>query len=223
MSYRVVVRHVRYWRGVIQRWSTVYQYGGSLTSALTASDAAAFLALDAGMCYGPAPSDGGAYQCEIYNHATGGVPVVTYNAFAYDAPGTWVAYGTANWPGSGLVFEGSAETALQVEWPSGFSSTGKPVFQRKWYHSVASSTSTGATPDIGAAIITDLTTQANKFQGALSARGLTMQTSTGRFAGTAVVKPFYGNHQMPRGRRRKPLVTASGRYTGPTVVIPEAD
>jgi hypothetical protein len=220
MPYRGVVRHVRYWRGDVHRWSTVYPFLGTLTSALTSSDAETLLLADDKMCFGINAGDGGTYECDLYDTASGGVPVASYIAFDWTTPGSWIKYGGAAWTG-GTVFETQAETSLAVTWPAGLSRTGKPVVLRKWYHAVPVSVGTaGQTPDIATGNLTSLKAQAVVLINALSAKGLVMGSASGRFAGTVpVVSPFYENHQMPRGRRRKALVTASGRYTGPSVVI----
>jgi hypothetical protein len=68
--------------------------------------------------------------------------------------------------------------------------------------------------------VTALQTQAQVINGCLGSAGLALGSYRGTFAGIPVVKAYLGNHQMPRGRRRKPLVTASGRYTGPTIGLP---
>lgn len=202
MSYRAVVRHVRYWRGNIHRWSTVYQFVGTPSATIDATACKAVLDHDVDMCYAIEQDNGGAYECQIYDHATGGVPIATYTVFDYNSPSTWVPYTAAAWSPLAVPLEPVAEVALLVEWRAGFSRTGKPVNLRKWYHSVPRSGATANSPDVGPTQLASLRSHAATMTGMLGAYGLTLGSSTGRFAGEASVQQFYGNHQMPKGRRK---------------------
>lgn len=222
MTTRAVVRHVRYWRGQVHRWSTVYQFVGTPSSGLTAADAQTVFAADSKMLYNAGAPNGGAYECDLYNQASGGVPIASYTAFNWEVPANWAAPINSVWTTtSGSDIGVPAEAALLVEWAAGLSKSGKPVKLRKWYHQVkVASSQTGAGPDIVAADITALQTQAQAIVGCLGAKGLTLGSSTGRLAGTATVSQFYNNHQMSRGRRRKALVNANGVYKGPNLTFP---
>ena len=201
-TYRAIVSHVRYWRGGIHRWSTSYQYTGSLTAPLDTAAATALLNADNKMLFGTGTTAGGTYKCAIYSEATGGVPVATYTAFDWETPAAWQAGSASVWPTSANVVDPVAETALLVEWPAGLSRTGKPVNMRKWYHMVPVSTVTGGTQQVSAAQITALQGQAQQLQTVLNPTyGLALGTA-GRLPGTPRVSPFYVTHQMPRGRRR---------------------
>jgi hypothetical protein len=203
VTYRAVCRHVRYWRGVVHHWSTVYQFVGTPSAGITLTDAQQVLAIDNAMLYGTGPNAGGTYECAIYDQASGGVPLVTYTAFNPAAPASWlVGPGTA-WPTTAAGLEKQAEVALQVTWAAGLSHSGKPVHLRKWYHMVPVASSTGGSADVLPAAVTALQAEAQAMNGVLGGKGLTLGTSSGRIAGLASVLPFYGNHQMPRGRRRK--------------------
>jgi hypothetical protein len=221
-QYRAVVRHVRYWRGQIQRWSTVYPFYGSLSPAFTITDAENFLALDDAMCYALNATDGGTYECDLYDSATGGVPLVTYIKFNWESPGAWVKPSAAAWSGAPPAVDTSAvaEIAMSVTWPGGISKTGKPVKFRKWYHLVPNYAVEGTAADIPTANVTTLTTGANNIAAAFAAKGLSMGNARTLAGSPATVNPYYGNHQMPRGRRRKALVKADGQYTGPHITIP---
>jgi len=178
------------------------------------------MAADSKMLFPGTAAQGGTYECQIYNQASGGVPIATHVAFNYADPSTWVAPAGTVWASGGSLNE-PPEAALLVEWAAGLSSSGKPVKLRKWYHMVPTSRGTGVNPpDVVAADLTALQVQAQAIVGVLGAKGLSLGSATGRLAGVASVSPFYGNHQMPRGRRRKPLVTASGKYTGPSLTFP---
>lgn len=204
MSYRGVVRHVRYWRGQVHRWSTVYQFVGTPSSGLTATDAQTLLNADNKMLYSTGPSRGGTYECALYNQSSGGVPIAVYTAFDWTAPSAWAVGSASAWATASAIPGDPAEAALLVEWPAGLSSSGKPVRLRKWYHMVPSVAALGGTQDVGTTDFTALTTQANALVGVLASKGLVLGSSTGRFAGSAaIVDRYYANHQMQRGRRRR--------------------
>lgn len=164
----------------------------------------------------------GTYECQAYNQASGGVPIAQYVHFDWTTPSSWIPYSASGYSTASGQADGTAEVALQVEWPAGLSKSGKPVILRKWYHAVPESTGAGSSAQVSAANVAALQTAANNLKLCLSSYGIQLGSATGRLAGNARVLPFYGNHQMPRGRRRKPLVTASGRYTGPSINLPES-
>lgn len=210
------VEHVRYWRGSIHRWSTKWQYSGERTGSM-ADAATLVMNNDDEFCWGADATDGGTASCSAYDSA-GGPPLATVTRFDWETPASWIKYAGTFWGSqTGSSFNSSAEIALQVEWNAGTSKTGKPVRLRKWFHAVPDRPGSGTTPDVGSGTMTGLVAGANGMRSLLTDYGLQLGTPAGRLAGNASVLPYYGNHQMPRGRRRKPLVTASGRYTGPTL------
>lgn len=220
-NYRIVVRHVRYWRGLPHKWSTVYPFVGTITSGNYGAAIAAIKTMEQSVCYAlTGPVEGGIWEIALYNQSSGGVPqdIVTY--FDPDTPGSWVAYTGSAWSAASEQLVPAAEVALGVRWAAGLSSSGKPVFFRKWYHAVPQVATAGATPDVSSANITTLVAALTTGINAVGGLGAPMG-SGGRLAAlTPVVSPFYENHQMPRGRRRKALVTAGGKYTGPSIQVP---
>jgi hypothetical protein len=209
MPYRVVVRNVRYWRGVIKRWQSVYPFIGTPTSALGLADAQAVYNAHMKMLWNGGAVSGNAYEAAIYDQATGGVPIVVYTAFDYLTPSSWVAPTGSVWVGSGTGLGSPAEQALIVEWAAGLSVSGKPVTLKKWYHQVKASAAVAGAQDVATADAANLTTAANGLTVCLASKGLSLGSPSGRFAGSAKVKIFYGNHQMARGRRRKPVTTSA--------------
>lgn len=203
---RFQVVHVRYWRGLIHRWSTDYQYNGSPSSSITAADCQTMLTADDKMCYGGGlAANGGTASCAAYS-SSGGVPLATYVAFDADTPASWIPYsGTAWGTTTGFVFNQVAEPALLVEWAGGLSSTGKPVKFRKFYHAVPNPGTTGSSSQVPSSSQTSLAAQATSMIGLFGSKGLVMGTPAGRLAGTASVSPYYAAHQLVRGRRRKTL------------------
>lgn len=219
-TYRAVVRHVRYWRGVVHRWSTVYHYSGTASGSVGDTQATAVLNADSGMCYGSSATEGGAYECQVYDQASGGVPISTVVAFDWTNPASWERYSSAYWTTDGPSAVTAAEVALGVEWAAGISRSGKPVILRKWYHAVPVSTAAPGAVDVPTADNTSLLTGALALYNAMGSVGLLLSSGSGRFAGSATIQRYYQNHQMPRGRRRKALVSADGIYKGPVAKIP---
>lgn len=219
-DYRIVARHVRYWRGAVHKWSTVYPLTGTISSGNYAAVIAAAKVLEQGVNFKNATgaTAGGLYEIALYDHATGGIPVALVTYFDPTVPAGWVAYTGAGWSTAPAPVCSNAEVALQVEWLAGLSSSGKPVKFRKWYHAVPDAVTIG-TRDVVAADVTALQTFINTNIAVIGGLGAVMGNSSRLAATTCQVLQFYGNHQMPRGRRRKPLVTADGRYTGPTIRV----
>jgi hypothetical protein len=203
MAYRVVVRNVRYWRGQIKRWQSVYPFIGTPSSALGLADAQAVFNAHSKMLWNGGATQGGPYEAAIYDQATGGVPIVVFTAFDYLTPGSWQAVAGSVWSGSGTSLGQPAEQALIVEWAAGLSKSGKPVTLKKFYHQVKPSAAIGAAPDVSVGDVAQLGLAANQLAACLAGKGLSLGSPSGRFAGSAKIKNYYGNHQMARGRRRK--------------------
>nr|CRY96106.1 hypothetical protein [uncultured prokaryote] len=226
-DYRFVVRHIGYWRGAPHTWTTSYGFTGSGGATPDAAACSTLLSKDSAMCYSSSSGSvqGGAYECEVYASG-GGVPIASYVAFDHTTPSSWVAYSASAWATKTTSAENIMEVALLVEWPAGVSRTGKAVKFRKWFHAVKASSVTPPAHDVSTADVTALTTGAMTLQSCLSTTYNLSLGNSRTLVGSPTVQPFYSNHQMPKGRRRKALVTAGGRYTGPTVDVPgpiEAD
>lgn len=207
-AYRFTVRHVRYWRGAIHKWSTDYVYTGTLSGTLSAGHCELMLDTERPMLYSGAQAVGGSFGCEVYDAIAGGSPLASYTAFDYTVPGDWVPYSGTAWPSAAWDPELAAEPCLIVDWPGGLSRTGKPVFFRKYLHAIpVSQAADPGDPDVTSGSVTSLAAQANLMLGLFSDVGLHLGSVGGRLAGNPVVKNFYGNHQMPRGRRLKRVVT----------------
>nr|CRY96133.1 hypothetical protein [uncultured prokaryote] len=199
----MVARHVRYWRGQVHRWSTVYPFTGSVSAGSYGAAIAALKTMEQGICYGGSVVAGGLYEIALYDHASGGVPVAVQTYFDWTAPGGWVNYTSAGWAsGTSPAVLDVAEAALQLEWQAGLSRSGKPVLFRKWYHAVPTVLPTPGAPDVPTTNISSLKTLAQTQMAAISALGITLGNSSRLAATTPTVRPYYGNHQMPRGRRR---------------------
>jgi hypothetical protein len=203
-NYKAVIIQGRYWRGQPHRWTSVYPYVG--TAALSGTTIVSALATQQQKVGWGASTEGVIAEVSLYDEAIGGVPVETNTWCDPKDPGTWssgVAYtGSAYALTGSHIMEPVAESAVLLEWAGGFSRTGKPVRFRKFIHAIPNSLADVGADDLSAGSITGLTAAANGFTTLLSAHGLQMGWG-GRLAGAASVSPYYANHQMPRGRRRK--------------------
>lgn len=213
-GYRVEVIHAGYWRGSVDRWSTSYQYQGTVSKPLDNDACDAMRALDSDMCYQPATAGNGGIASVAFYASSGGTSVHQRTYFDWQVPGSWIPYTGDGWDTVTPELNTVGEAALVVEWAGGTSTSGKTVKFRKWYHSVPQSQGGYGDPDVIPADVSKLESVANQFPSALSAYGLIMGTPAGRFAGTSTIRTYYGNHQRPRGRRRPPLVKANGGVGG---------
>lgn len=220
-NYRIVARHVRYWRGAIHKWSNVFPFSGTIASGSYPTAIDAIHTMLNSICY-PAPGGGGGgvWEIAMYNQSSGGVPVSVASYFDPSNTASWIGYDGGAWGSLSSELDSVAETALQVEWLAGLSSSGKPVSFKKWFHAVPVNTSPPPTPDVSTGRVTSLTSAIETGMTTVGGLGAPLGNGSRLAATTPIIKTFYGNHQMPRGRRRAPLVTASGRYRGPSVEVP---
>lgn len=203
---RITIDHARYWRGAAHRWSTTYFLSGSTPSGGDfATLAGQLVAMESEILY-TAPTDSGGFL-EARGYGTGGgAPAYVDSYGELTTPSTWVAYSGSAWAAeSEPQYENAAEVAMLLRIPlAGLSSTGKPVFGRKFYHSVPVSNSPGtADPDILSTTITALQAELALLNNGSLTGGRRVISNNGRLpSSNPVVEPFFGNHQMPRGRKR---------------------
>lgn len=204
-DYRMVARHVAYWRGAIHHWSTVWPFVGTLTTANQGPAIAAIKTLEQAVGYkgrtGEAP--GGLYEIALYDQATGGVPIDVATYFDPTTPGAWVDYASTGWGSVASACDSSLESALGVRWAAGLSSSGKPVYFRKWFHAIPSSLAVPGAVDVTSTSVTLLASALTTGLNTVGGLGAPMGRGSRLAATTPVINPFYENHQMPRGRRRK--------------------
>lgn len=225
-DYRMVVRHVRYWRGKPHKWSQVFPFTGSIASSNYGAAITALHSMVQKICYQPtAGTYGGNYAISLYNSATGGVPIATTVYFDSEVTASWLPYDGGSWGTHGLTTEAVAEVALGISWQAGLSSSGKPVYFRKWSHAVPISTAAPGTRDVSVAAAGGLSSDIVAGMNAIGALGLALGNGSRLAALTPIIEVFYENHQMPRGRRR--LVRAAARPASsfpPTLlVVPGSD
>lgn len=207
--YRFQVVSVGMWRGKIKRWNTTFHASqqGFAVNAKLAMDAVGWkLAGDVvGAC------SGGVASVATYN-AAGGPPIDVTVYFDWQAPSTWIPYDGSAWsgidPATPLDASGESAAVVMGRLP-GLSSTGKPVFTRKYLHAIPSRTATNYTdPDIPAAVASGI---ASKFSSSLmgNAKGVTPSSVS--------CEQYYLNHQRVRGRRRTTRQVASQSFSAGVV------
>jgi hypothetical protein len=212
-DYRAVVRHVRYWRGNVHRWSNSFEFTGSGTTP-NAAACNILTSATSEMCYAAtSAAQGGIFETAIYR-AGGGVPLATVTYFDDAVPADWIKYTATGWGGDGSsAVDPSAEVAMICTWPAGLSATGKPVTFRKWFHAVPVSSTSNGGVDIASGVVSTLQTAALALQTCLAPTyGLALGNSGRLAATTPVVSGFYGNHQMPKGRRKKSVTVDGTSY-----------
>jgi hypothetical protein len=227
-DYRITSKHIRYWRGVPHRWSMDWPFTGTLAAGDWPAAIAAIRTLVQGIGFqhSSGVSSGGNWGIDLYNETAGGVPLASVSYFNPATIPFAGSYTGAGWSDLTAEFEGQAEVALQLRWPAGLSSTGKAVYFRKWSHAVPIGNPSG-TADVSSGDITGLAAIVNAQIAVIGGLGAPMGKG-GRLAATSVtVEPFYGNHQMPKGRRKKAAKTVSTSLplgidpkTGELVLVP---
>jgi hypothetical protein len=225
-TYRAVARHVRYWRGAVHKWSTVWLMTGTLTAGGGPGLIEQVHGLEQDINY-PAPSGhgGGVWEIALYDQASGGSPIAVTSYFDPAVPSSWIAYIGTPWADLTANLMTAAEVALQVTWNAGLSRTGKPVKFRKWFHSVPEVGRPPGDPELAGSQVTSLQTTMNAWVAGFSTFGV-LHGNGGRLAASvSVVDNFYTNHQMPRGRRRKVTRVAAGFAGLPAglFVVPGSD
>jgi hypothetical protein len=204
---RVVIDHARYWRGVPHVWSTTYFFGGGAwASGEAAAVVGSLLGMESAILYNPGANICGFIEARAYNAVTG-APVYVNNIGVLATPSTWDAYSGAAWSSvTGADYVSAAEVCFLLDTPlAGLSSTGKPVKSTKYFHSVGQLFNEGTTgADIPAAVQTQIASYTAILNSGVGPNGRRMISNGGRFpSGAPTVRPFFGNHQMPQGRRKK--------------------
>lgn len=194
-EYCVTVQHQDFWRGQEHYWTTVYPYVGEATLGGGTTVTQLVGNKDAQLCYADPTSPGYITKVSLYDLTAKGTPLEVYDSgIAYNGD-AWVPSGTPN-------ADPVRETCAVLNWPAGMSRTGKPVFFRKYIHAVPLSAAVAGGVDINSDSSTAIGTVMGQFITLLAGHGLAMGNAR-RFAGSAVtVDGHYGNHQMPRGRKR---------------------
>lgn len=207
--YRYQVVAVGMWRGKIKRWNTRF-YSANLglegsfrdivskSSYANPGDAA-------GAC------SGGVASVTCYP-ATGGAPINVATYFDWQTPSTWIPFSSTVWTGTpeDTAIDASGESALVVTGlMANLSSTGKPVYTRRYLHAVPSRTAASFTaPDIDATSLAAIE--------ALWTTGY-LRNPAGIEPESVVVEPYYGNHQRVRGRRRTTSQVATQSFSAGVV------
>ena len=213
-DYRVIVKHVRYWRGQVHRWSNSFEYTGSLTHAFdsAACDAMRNAVQPFGYQASTGAVQGGIWGVTFYN-AGGGVPLASKQYFDPLVPAGWLPYTGTVWGNHTPAIEPVAEVAMTFAYPAGISSTGKPIHFRKYIHAVPDSVVAEPTGEIVAADIASIKSAASSLATVLNPGYGVVMGNSRRFADSTnpSVNPFYVTHQMRRGRRKRPVAAVTAQ------------
>lgn len=203
----VVIDHGTNWRGKAHRWSTVYNLSGSTpNTADQISMMDALVDIENQILWGGGPNLAGFLEARFYT-GQGGAPTTVIPFGDIDTPSGWTAYSGTGWStGPAFGEAGAAESCLIVETKlNGLSSTGKPVYLRKYLHAVPAFPAAAiGSQQIPSADITSLNAYVKKWTDGSLTNGVVVIGPSGRQAASAPsVQSALGNHQMPRGRRQK--------------------
>lgn len=199
----VVIDHAILWRGAPHRWSTVYNLSG--TTPVSSDQYALMeelLAIENDILPPSVSENSGFLRARFYN-GSGGAPTYTINFGVLETPSTWAPYasGTVPWTS---VAEGlaPAEVCFNIKTPlTGLSSSGKPVHLEKYFHGVPAYDSSG---ELASGIQTAINSAVAPWASGLATGARVVISPSGRQSSSApTVQPYCGNHQMPRGRKRK--------------------
>lgn len=201
-AYRLVARHIRYWRGAPHRWSNSFTYTGQSDVGFDTQDLVNFRNIVSDLCYEGPEHAGGIYKVDAYDLVRGGQPIATIDIFNPEVPGEWQGYTSNAWTSHTLELDATAENALVIEFAGGVGRTGKRVVFKHWLHAVPAVAPVGSGAQVAAGDVASLTARAGALRGVFGGKGLVLGSQSGRIAGEASVQAYYGNHQMPKGRRR---------------------
>jgi hypothetical protein len=208
----VEIRKQAFWRGNPHTWVNRYVMSGAQPSA---ADAVTVISAIKGI------------EDNIYPHVAADAGVGFVDGKAYPSgKGTFFAYvpynesqaaGSATgftgsvYGGSPPVWANTLEVCFMMETPlNGLSSSGKPVYLRKFYRGMAGGDIESDVPGgIGSALITFFEQMVLPFQTGIGANNWVVIGNNGEQAsGPPTLKPFMFNRQIPKGRKKKPTTSA---------------
>lgn len=202
------------WRGAVHTWMNRYVMSGvDPTSAQAASTISALKNIENALYPQVTAGTGVGFVKGTAYLSTGGAPLTTqgYNTTLAAATATGFSGPTGGY--TSLSFAGQLENCLETRTLlTGLSSTGKPVYLRKYFRGFYAGTedSFGAAPILAADITKATGTIAPWFTG-MTTGSYTVIGVSGRQAAIApTVQVWLGNHQVPRGKKRKLMVAGLG-------------
>lgn len=203
-----------YWRGVQHYWVNRYVMSGSDPDASDAESVITDLVnIESQLHPNTAVNVGCGYIEGRAYLSTGGPPFARNEYNASKAVDTATGFGGTTAGGYALTWAPTLETCLLVETPmTGLSSTGKPVFNRKYIRGVTcSSAEDSSGVELPAAMITALNAVVLPWKTGMGASSWVVIGTSGRLASSApTVHPYLVAHQVPRGKKRKTTTTSSG-------------
>lgn len=202
----VEIRKQAYWRGNQHTWVNRYVMSGAQP---TAADALTVINQihDVETAIFPEVASGGGVgfvDGKAYPSGKGSFfAIVEWNEDL--APGTATGFTGTAYAGSGPPPANELEVCLLLETPvTGLSSTGKPVYLRKYYRGFGNTSDEVTVPgQIPSGILSAIELHTSVFQTGMGASNWVVIGNNGEQAsGPPVAKPFLYNRQVPKGRKR---------------------
>jgi hypothetical protein len=205
-----------YWRGINTQYSNRYYLSGGNPTEGVALSAIADLHRIENLIF-PAVAAGagvGFVEGKAYNSTPGPpIEVIDYNSSGAIATATGFT-GTVI-SGTPIQYANTIEVCLETRMLMlGLSTTGKPIYTRKFFRgwSYLDEDEFESTSQIPVPIQTAMNALILPWQTGLATSFVTVVGTDGRTASAAqppTVQPFLGNHQKPRGKKRKTAASSS--------------
>lgn len=210
----VEIKKQAFWRGNPHTWVNRYILSGSQPSGSDAETVISALH-DIEDQMEPAHASGAGIGFVIgsaYPSGSGGpFAVVPYNTS--EGAGSATGFSGAGWTDADQGWAPTLETCMMMETPiTGLNSRGKPISLRKYFRGVMSGGNEAeGTTGVTADDITGSEAVCLPWKtGMGSSNWVVIAPSGAQASGPPVCHPFLVNHQIPRGRKRKPASSGSG-------------
>lgn len=201
----VEVEKQAFWRGNAHTWVNRYIMSGAQPGPTDAYSAADALKVIEDKLYPTTGSGHGVGFVEARAYGTGKGPAIAtvpYNT-SLDAASATGFSGDSRI--TTLQFGATLESCLVIETKlQGTSSTGKPIFLRKYIRGVYAGGEDGTATPINSSDLSVMTSNAAPWKTGVGPNSYVVIGSTGAQAQSApAALPFIGNRQVPKGRKKK--------------------
>lgn len=216
----VEIEKQAYWRGKEHNWVNRYVLSGSDPDASDATSVITQLKGIENQIHPEVAAGEGVGFVEARAYAsTGYAPFVTVPYNADLDPGSATGFAGPSYSGAHTIFAPTLETCLLVETlMTGLSSTGKPIFARKYFRGISFSGPYAAVPtQIPSTDVAGIGALCAPWKTGLGGGSWVVIGTGGRLmSGVPTVHPQLVAHQIPRGRKKKSTAAAvaSGTSSG---------
>jgi hypothetical protein len=208
----IEIRKQGFWRGSVHIFDNRYVLSGVTPDAADATTAINALQVMENKLFPLVPAAFGVGFVSGHAYAaSGGPPFATVNFNVDEDPATATGFSGPSPAYTSLAFNGPLEVCLDVRIPlAGLSSTGKPVFCRKFYRGIwVTGESFNDTPILAADLAKVNATLAPLATGFAPNAYVVIGVSGRQPTGSVTAQQFLANHQVPRGRKRKTTTSSS--------------